>query len=191
MHRARSVRAGSPTSSPRSPARRSPPAPPAAHSAPPCPRRWRCRWVASCPEPSGYAPVGSVDDDTASRVSGFADLASLSLLPSEVSVTFRPVSLHQPCCPPHLGTGRLCSTGSGCLPFPDVIAPIRPSDSLIPVGRCCGLVPRLTAYLGAGACSAPCRLRRSCRPCAHPRLRTARRGFLRWLPVGPVSPQER
>jgi len=29
-----------------------------------------------------------------------------------------------------LDTGRLCSAGSGCQPFPDFIAPIRPSDFL-------------------------------------------------------------
>jgi hypothetical protein len=40
--------------------------------------------------------------------------------------------MRRSCCPPkvHISTGRLCSLGSECLPFPEVNAPIRPSDSL-------------------------------------------------------------
>src|SRR5216684_4869644 len=41
------------------------------------------------------------------------------------------MSKHRSCCPPHvhIRTGRLCSLGSACHTFPEVIAPIRPSDS--------------------------------------------------------------
>src|SRR5215469_2593188 len=58
---------------------------------------------------------------------------SLSPLPSEVPLTCPATSRRRSCCPPeaHISTGRLCSPGSGCLPFPEVIALIRPSDSLL------------------------------------------------------------
>ena len=46
-------------------------------------------------------------------------------------------------------TGRLCSAGSGRLPFPDVIARMQPSDSLLSFGRGSGC-PLPAAYLVAG-----------------------------------------
>ena len=54
------VRGGSHTSRPRSPARRSPPAPRARRPGPACPRTPRSRSAASCPGPSGCERVGSV-----------------------------------------------------------------------------------------------------------------------------------
>ncbi len=58
---------------------------------------------------------------------------SLSPLPSEVPLTCPATPKRRSCCPPeaHISTGRLCSPGSGCLPFPEVNALIRPSDSLL------------------------------------------------------------
>ena len=50
-------------------------------------------------------------------------------------------------------TGRLCSAGSGCPPFPDVVARMRPSDSLARVGRRLWF-PSPPPYRGAGAASA-------------------------------------
>src|SRR6202049_5033041 len=57
---------------------------------------------------------------------------SLVPLPSEVPLTCPATSRRRSCCPPkvHTSTGRLCSLGSECLPFPEVNAHIRPSDSL-------------------------------------------------------------
>jgi len=48
-----------------------------------------------------------------------------------------PTSMHRSWFPPevHIDTGRLCSAGSGATPFPDVHAPTRPSDSLVPFGE--------------------------------------------------------
>jgi hypothetical protein len=73
----------------------------------------------------------------------------------------------------HLSTGRLCSAGSGCRPFPDVIARMRPSDSQILVVRGCGL-PSPAAYLGADASSVRSHIVASAGR-ARIRLRTARR----------------
>jgi hypothetical protein len=47
-----------------------------------------------------------------------------------------------------------CSAGSGCQPFPDVFAPIRPSDSS-PSSAAALVVPRCAAHLGSGASSVP------------------------------------
>src|SRR6266404_3923900 len=56
---------------------------------------------------------------------------SLSPLPCEVPLTCPATSRRRSCSPPqvHTRTGRLCSPGSACHTFPEVIALIRPSDS--------------------------------------------------------------
>jgi len=66
------------------------------------------------------------------------------------------MSRHRPWFPPevHISTGRLCSAGSGCKPFPDVSARTQPSDSRVPFGGHLRF-PSPAAYLGADASSLP------------------------------------
>jgi len=63
------VRAGSRASIPRSPARKSPPAPRAGHPGPSCPRMPKSQSALSCPCPSGCGHVGWAGVDTASTPS--------------------------------------------------------------------------------------------------------------------------
>ena len=67
--------------------------------------------------------------------------------------------------------------------FPDVNAPMQPSDSLVPVGRRSGR-PSPAAYLGAQACSSPPH-RCLRRPGATPET------FLPRLPISRLSPEEK
>src|SRR5439155_12654174 len=61
-------------------------------------------------------------------------VVTLVPLPSEVLVTCRPMSKHWAWFPSevHTNTGRLCSAGSRGALFPNVHAPMQPSDSLPP-----------------------------------------------------------
>src|SRR5262245_17939117 len=65
------------------------------------------------------------------------------------------MSKHWAWVPPedHTDTGRLCSAGSACQAFPDVLAPMQPSDSLPPSAL--APVPLARAYLDVDACSVP------------------------------------
>src|SRR5688500_905617 len=107
---------------------------------------------------------------------------SLSRLPSSVSVTGSSTSVRRSCFPfeVRLDTGPLLLGRVRCLPFPDVIAPIGPSDSS-PSSAAAPVVPRKRPTSG--------RALLLCRPQVHP-LPAARRRFLSRLPVPPVLPEE-
>src|SRR6185312_6763734 len=91
------------------------------------PDRRRPRVTVDIPRPTVPRRSGGRASETGLRAP-----VSLSPLPSGVPLTCPATSMRRSCCPPkvHTNTDRPCSLGSGCLPFPEVIALIRPSDSL-------------------------------------------------------------